>query len=179
VLGAVVIVVALAKRNLRAALYLVVSVEFSGFVTRVAKDLAGRPRPATQLVAESSSSFPSGHALAVMVGVLVVVAVLLPLLSRPMGSGRRAGSGCRRFRACRVERASPVRRRGRLGAGIPVFRGVGAAISIGTAENATDWRGLARQCYFGPLSHCSASRRQKTSHCLGMTRVADKSLVNP
>jgi membrane-associated phospholipid phosphatase len=84
-LGAVVIVVALAKRDLRVALFLVVSVEFSGFVTGVAKDLAGRPRPATQLVAESSSSFASGHSLAVMVGVLALLTVLLPLLSRPMG----------------------------------------------------------------------------------------------
>jgi membrane-associated phospholipid phosphatase len=85
VLGAVVIVVALAKRNLRAALFLVVSVEFSGFVTGVAKDLARRPRPTTKLVGESSSSFPSGHALAVMVGVLALLTVLLPLMSRAIG----------------------------------------------------------------------------------------------
>jgi membrane-associated phospholipid phosphatase len=65
---AALVVVALARRNVRAALFLVVSVQFSGRVTQVAKGLADRPRPTTALVAETSSSFPSGHALVAMVG---------------------------------------------------------------------------------------------------------------
>jgi undecaprenyl-diphosphatase len=81
-LGAVAAIVALAKRRLRAALFLLVSVEPSGLVTQVAKGLADRPRPATSLVA-ASSSFPSGHALAVMVGVAALLTVTLPVLSHP------------------------------------------------------------------------------------------------
>ncbi|HYB36491.1 MAG TPA: phosphatase PAP2 family protein [Mycobacterium sp.] len=83
--GAVAVAVELVKRRVRAALFLVVSIEFSGFVTEVAKDLAGRPRPVTALANTSSSSFPSGHALAVMVGVLALLTVLLPMMSQAMG----------------------------------------------------------------------------------------------
>ncbi|MGH3563731.1 MAG: phosphatase PAP2 family protein, partial [Mycobacterium sp.] len=82
-LGMAAAVVALAKRRLRAALFLLVSVELSGLVTPVAKGLADRPRPATALVASSSSSFPSGHALTVVVGVAALLTVTLPVLSHP------------------------------------------------------------------------------------------------
>jgi membrane-associated phospholipid phosphatase len=78
--GAVAVAVELVKRRVRAALFLVVR-----FVTEVAKDLAGRPRPVTALANTSSSSFPSGHALAVMVGVLALLTVLLPMMSQAMG----------------------------------------------------------------------------------------------
>lgn len=66
------------------ALFVVVSVELSGLVSEAAKGLAGRPRPATAMVAVSSSSFPSGHALGAMVGVVTLLAVTLPVLSRPV-----------------------------------------------------------------------------------------------
>ena len=79
----VVIVVALTRRNLRVAMFLVVSVELAGLVTEVAKAAANRPRPAGALVAASSSSFPSGHALGVMAGVLALLALLLPVV-RPL-----------------------------------------------------------------------------------------------
>jgi undecaprenyl-diphosphatase len=59
-----------------------VSVELSELVTQIAKGLADRPRPATALVAVSSSSFPSGHALAAMVGVAALLMVTLPELRR-------------------------------------------------------------------------------------------------
>jgi membrane-associated phospholipid phosphatase len=82
--GGVAAAIALVKRNLRAAVFLVVSVEFSELVTWAAKSLAGRPRPVTALVSASSSSFPSGHALAIMVAVLAVLALLLPTMSRSL-----------------------------------------------------------------------------------------------
>lgn len=84
-LGAVAVVVELVRRKLRAALFLVVSVQFSGLVTQVAKGLAHRHRPVTALVKAAASSFPSGHALGTMVGVLSLLTVLLPLLSLRAG----------------------------------------------------------------------------------------------
>jgi membrane-associated phospholipid phosphatase len=85
VMGAVAVMVELVKRRPRAVLFLLASVELSGFVTQAAKNLAHRPRPVTALAHESSSSFPSGHALAVMVGVLALLTVVLPMMSRPIG----------------------------------------------------------------------------------------------
>jgi membrane-associated phospholipid phosphatase len=71
----------LARRYLRAALFLVISVELAGLVSEVAKYLVNRPRPATAMVSAPSSSFPSGHAVGVMVGVLALLTVALPLLA--------------------------------------------------------------------------------------------------
>ena len=80
--GMVLVVVEVVLRRLRAALFLLVSIELSGFVTRLAKASANRPRPTTMLVAVPESAFPSGHALAAMVAVCALLAVLLPLLWR-------------------------------------------------------------------------------------------------
>jgi membrane-associated phospholipid phosphatase len=80
----VVAVVALVKRNLRVALFLVISVGLSGFLTQIAKDVAARPRPSSALVQAPSYAFPSGHAVGVMVGVLALLTVLLPMLRRSM-----------------------------------------------------------------------------------------------
>ena len=82
VIALVLIVVALLRRNLQAALFLVVSVELMGFVTEVAKRIAGRPRPATAMTDAVSSSFPSGHALGVMVGVLALLTVAWPFIGQ-------------------------------------------------------------------------------------------------
>lgn len=79
-LGVIVIVVALARRNLRVALFLVISVELSGIVTEIAKLIVDRPRPETALVSAMSSSFPSGHALGVTVCVLAFLTVTWPIL---------------------------------------------------------------------------------------------------
>lgn len=78
----VVIVVALARRNVQTALFLVISVELMGLVTEAGKWLSNRPRPSTALVYGISTSFPSGHALGVMVGVLSLLTVLWPMVSR-------------------------------------------------------------------------------------------------
>ncbi|MGY4654414.1 phosphatase PAP2 family protein [Mycobacterium sp. URHB0021] len=76
----VIIVIALVRRNLRLAMFLVISVELSGLITEIAKAIANRPRPETAMVFALSTSFPSGHALGVMVGVLALLTVVLPLV---------------------------------------------------------------------------------------------------
>ena len=50
--GLVVIVVALLRRNLRTALFLVITVELSALVTEIAKQTADRPRPSSAFVPE-------------------------------------------------------------------------------------------------------------------------------
>jgi len=74
----VVIVVALVRRNVRLAVFLVISVELSALVTEIAKTLVNRPRPATAMVSAAGESFPSGHALGLMVCVPALVIVALP-----------------------------------------------------------------------------------------------------
>ena len=56
----VVIVVALARRNVRAAMFLVISVELSGLITEAAKAAANRPRPAEALCARMVDVVPVG-----------------------------------------------------------------------------------------------------------------------
>lgn len=80
--GLVVIVVVLTHRNLRAALFVLLTVELSGVVIEIAKRLADRPRPVTALSPTTSTSFPSGHALGAMVGVLGLLVVVLPMINR-------------------------------------------------------------------------------------------------
>ncbi len=80
----VVIIFALVRRNLRVAMFLLISVELSGLITEIAKQAADRPRPATALVTAPSTSFPSGHALGVMVGVLALLTIILPVIHRSL-----------------------------------------------------------------------------------------------
>jgi undecaprenyl-diphosphatase len=80
----VIIVVALTRRNVRIAMFLLISVELSGLVTEVAKYAADRPRPTTALVSAAGASFPSGHALGVMVGVLALSTIAWPILHTPL-----------------------------------------------------------------------------------------------
>ncbi|OBA63768.1 hypothetical protein A5647_04145 [Mycobacterium sp. 1100029.7] len=77
---AVAAVVALVRRNARAALLLVACGPLNGFVTVAAKGLADRPRPSTMLVPVPQTSFPSGHALETMAAVLALLAFVLPML---------------------------------------------------------------------------------------------------
>lgn len=75
VLGAVAVVVAVLRRNVRVVLFLLATIGPSGVLAEVAKDRVNRPRPAGALAGWVSSSFPSGHALAAMVGVLALLTI--------------------------------------------------------------------------------------------------------
>ncbi|WP_133693331.1 phosphatase PAP2 family protein [Mycobacterium sp. BK086] len=81
VVALVLFVVALVRRNTATAVFLFVTIGLMGIVTEVAKSIAGRPRPAMALVYGASTSFPSGHALGVMVGVLALLTVFWPVLA--------------------------------------------------------------------------------------------------
>ena len=76
--GVVVIIAMLWRRNVRVALFVLLSVEVSGLVLVLAKHASDRPRPATALVYVLETAFPSGHALGVMVGVLAYSAIVWP-----------------------------------------------------------------------------------------------------
>ena len=84
-LGTVATVAALVKRNVRAALVLLACAPLSGLVTVAAKAMVNRPRPLTMLVPESSTSFPSGHALEATVALLAMVCFVLPMLNWLLG----------------------------------------------------------------------------------------------
>lgn len=79
-IAVVVIVVALVRRNVHVAMFLVISVELAGLVTELAKTLVDRPRPDTAMVSALGTSFPSGHALGVMVSVLALLTVARPMV---------------------------------------------------------------------------------------------------
>lgn len=74
------VVYAFVRRQVRVAVFLLVSVELSALLTEVLKRLADRPRPETAMVDALSTSFPSGHALGTMVAVLAFAVVLGPHL---------------------------------------------------------------------------------------------------
>ena len=64
----------------RVALFLAATVEFSALIVMFAKAVVSRPRPATALVPELSSSFPSGHALGTAVAVTAMLFAASPWL---------------------------------------------------------------------------------------------------
>ncbi|BBX12435.1 phosphatase PAP2 family protein [Mycobacterium novum] len=90
VLAMVAVVVALLRRRLRPALFLLLTVELSGLLTAAAKASVDRPRPVTALATASSSSFPSGHALGVTVAVGALLVLVWPVLR---GSARVVAVG--------------------------------------------------------------------------------------
>ncbi len=84
-LAAVAAVVALVRRNVRAALLLVACGLLNGYVSLAAKGLANRPRPSTMLAPVPQTSFPSGHAFETMAGWLALLAFVVPMMSWAVG----------------------------------------------------------------------------------------------
>ncbi len=84
VIGAVLIVVALWRRNGRLALYVLVTLELSGLLVEILKWIADRPRPSTAFVHAAGTSFPSGHALGVMVYAPAVCVLLWPYVRKSL-----------------------------------------------------------------------------------------------
>jgi membrane-associated phospholipid phosphatase len=80
---------AVARKQWRVALFLFFCVELSGVVTEIAKALADRPRPATAFVVAPSTSFPSGHALCAMAGVLGLYTVARLVKQPALRTGQR------------------------------------------------------------------------------------------
>ena len=77
----VLIVVAWRRRYRRIAVFLLLTVELGAVLTELAKFLADRPRPDTAMVHAIGTSFPSGHALGVLVAVLAFSVLAWPRLS--------------------------------------------------------------------------------------------------
>ncbi|MHA7653077.1 phosphatase PAP2 family protein [Mycobacterium sp. ML4] len=71
---------AFVRRRVRMGLLLMVCGPLNGFITLIAKDLAGRPRPATALVHATETSFPSGHALEATCSLCALLILLLPVM---------------------------------------------------------------------------------------------------
>lgn len=77
-IAAVGIIAAALRRQWRTVGFLAVVVMLTGPLTAAAKAISDRPRPDTALAFASSTSFPSGHALGAMVGVLTFLTLLWP-----------------------------------------------------------------------------------------------------
>ena len=70
------IIAALVGRRFHTVAFLAVTVLLAGPLVAAAKAFGDRPRPDTALAFASSTSFPSGHALGAMVGVLSLLTLL-------------------------------------------------------------------------------------------------------
>jgi membrane-associated phospholipid phosphatase len=84
IVAVVAVVAAVVRGKAREAMFLLLTLGAMGLVTVTAKALADRPRPDTALTVETSTAFPSGHALGMMVGALAFITVLWPRLSASM-----------------------------------------------------------------------------------------------
>lgn len=72
------------RRQIRLALFVLVTITCSSMLNTLVKTLAHRARPVVDhpLLHESGKSFPSGHAQGAVVGYAVVLIVILPYLTR-------------------------------------------------------------------------------------------------
>lgn len=82
--GLVVVIVALFRRHWRLAGFLLITAGLSGPLIELAKYVADRPRPMTALVFAQSTSFPSGHALGLLVAILAIMTIIWPLVQPPL-----------------------------------------------------------------------------------------------
>ncbi|WP_170111049.1 phosphatase PAP2 family protein [Antricoccus suffuscus] len=74
-------VVCLARKRYRIVLFLAAGVGIGGLILAVTKLIVDRPRPNEAAVSAFSSSFPSGHALGVTVGVMSLLLLIWPIAS--------------------------------------------------------------------------------------------------
>jgi membrane-associated phospholipid phosphatase len=81
-IGAAAAGVAVVLRRWNTALLLLLCAPLSQYASAFAKSLVNRPRPATMLIFQPQTSFPSGHAFETMAGVLAILTLLVPLLPR-------------------------------------------------------------------------------------------------
>ena len=82
VAGLALTVIMLPRRDWRTPAFLLVSIGLADKLSDAAKALAHRPRPSTALVEGIGTSFPSGHALCVVVGVFAILTIVWPGTSR-------------------------------------------------------------------------------------------------
>ena len=82
VAGLALTVIMLPRRDWRTPAFLLVSIGLADKLSDGAKALAHRPRPSTALVESIATSFPSGHAVSVVVGVLAILTIVWPGTSR-------------------------------------------------------------------------------------------------
>ena len=82
IIGIVAVVFVALRRNVRAILFLLACIGLAGELAELAKRLADRPRPPAALAPSVSTAVPSGHAVAVMTGVLALLTVAGGLLTR-------------------------------------------------------------------------------------------------
>ncbi len=77
----IIAVICLIRKRYRIALFLAGGIGVGGLILWVAKIIVDRPRPHEAVVTAFSSSFPSGHAQGVMVGVMSLLLLGWPLAS--------------------------------------------------------------------------------------------------
>ena len=85
-IAAIALVAGVARRQWRTVGFLIATVMLMGPLTAMAKAISDRPRPDTALASAALTSFPSGHALGAMVGVLTFGTLLwphIPIRARP------------------------------------------------------------------------------------------------
>lgn len=81
VIAFVIALICLVRRRYRTVFFLAAGVGVGGLILTVTKLMVGRPRPDGAAVGAFGSSFPSGHALGVMVGVMSLLLLVWPLIS--------------------------------------------------------------------------------------------------